>query len=259
MAVSVVVRHTFLQLEAAPAGRPRAFSDTMLYELQDSDGFQLDLDNAEKRSESSADSTLAESSNELWSESSDCGEESPKASSSEPVAQAAMLWTPMIVMPCTQPVPAASQSTPRTTLMLRNLPSSFGRADLLELIDSIGFEGQYDFLYLPVDFQSAACLGYAFVNMLESAAAEQLTKKLQGFCSWSSDSSKVLEVCWSEPTQGIEMLVERFRNSRVMHGMVPDEYKPAVFKNGVLAPFPKNTQRIRPPYSGSKQRKCSRL
>jgi hypothetical protein len=227
----------------------------MLYELRNSDSFQLDLDNVEKRSESSSDSTLAESISELWSESSDCGEESPKASSSEPVAQAAMLWSTMVAMPCAQVVPAASQSTPRTTLMLRNLPSSFGRADLLELLDSIGFEGQYDFVYLPVDFQSGAGLGYAFLNMLESAAAQRLMKELQGFCSWSSASSKLLEVCWSEPTQGIEMLVERFRNSRVMHGMVPDDYKPAIFKNGVRAPFPKNTQRIRPPYSGGNQRK----
>jgi len=257
MAVTVVARHTFLHMEAAPVGRPRALSDSMLYELHDSDSFQLDLVNAEKRSESSSDSTLAESGSELWSESSDCGEESPKASSREFVVQEATLEIPMTVMPCIQAVHAASQSKPRTTLMLRNLPSSFDRADLLELLNSIGFEGQYDFVYLPVDFQSAAGLGYAFVNVQESAAAEQLTKKLQGFCAWSSDSSKVLEICWSEPTQGIEMLVERFRNSRVMHGMVPDEYKPAVFKNGVRAPFPKNTQRIRPPYSGSNQRKRS--
>jgi hypothetical protein len=230
----------------------------MLYELQDSDNFQVVLDNVEKLSESSADSTLAESSNELWSKSSECDDESPKASSSEPAAQAGMLWTPMIVMPCPQLVPVASQSVDRTTLMLRNLPSSFGRADLMELLNSIGFEGRYDFLYLPVDFQSAACLGYAFVNMLESSAAEQLKEQLQGFCSWSSDSSKVLEVCWSDPTQGIEMLVERFRNSRVMHGMVPDEYKPVIFKNGVPVSFPKNTQRIRPPYSGKQSKRSHR-
>ncbi|CAE7621292.1 ML3, partial [Symbiodinium sp. CCMP2456] len=63
--------------------------------------------------------------------------------------------------------PAGPDPQGRTTVMLRNLPNNYTRDMLLELIDSMGFRGQYDFLYLPIDFQTHACLGYAFVNLVD--------------------------------------------------------------------------------------------
>ena len=48
---------------------------------------------------------------------------------------------------------------PYVTVMLRNLPNNYSRAMLLELLDSEGFAGQYDFFYLPMDFKSRASLG----------------------------------------------------------------------------------------------------
>jgi len=139
----------------------------------------------------------------------------------------------------------------RTTLMLRNLPSCFSREGLLETLDSCGFVGKYDFVYLPIDFHSGAGLGYCFVNMINSEQAEHLILHLQGFSDWKgSTSHKVLDVCWSDPHQGLDMLIDRYRNSRVMHGSVPDHYKPVLFENGVRVPFPRHTKRIRPPVSG---------
>ena len=55
----------------------------------------------------------------------------------------------------------------RTTVMLRNMPNNYSRTMLLELLDAEGFAGQYDFLYLPMDFQSRASLGYAFINFVD--------------------------------------------------------------------------------------------
>ena len=48
----------------------------------------------------------------------------------------------------------------RTTVMLRNMPNHYTRDMLLELVDSMGFEGCYDFAYLPVVFKPQAGLGY---------------------------------------------------------------------------------------------------
>ena len=70
-------------------------------------------------------------------------------------------------------------------MMMRNLPNNYTRpvsacaalqqaartkwlcrSMLLQLLDSRDFAGQYDFLYLPIDFTRRANLGYAFVNLV---------------------------------------------------------------------------------------------
>jgi len=135
----------------------------------------------------------------------------------------------------------------RTTVMLRNLPNNYTRDMLLELIDSRGFKGQYDFLYLPIDFQTYACLGYAFVNLISPAASQRFWREFDGFRSWSLPSKKVCYVSWSGPHQGLEAHVERYRNSPVMHQDVLDEFKPVLFKDGVRVLFPLPSKSIRPP------------
>merc|ERR1711988_1960162 len=52
---------------------------------------------------------------------------------------------------CTAPGEFVAQDVDgaRTTVMLRNLPNSYSRSMLLELIHAEGFGGSYDFVYLP--------------------------------------------------------------------------------------------------------------
>jgi len=139
----------------------------------------------------------------------------------------------------------------RTTLMLRNLPSCFIRQNVIDVLDEAGFAGTYDFVYLPIDFHSGAGLGYAFLNAVDNQQANAIIEGLQGYSSWNDTSSqKILDVCWSAPHQGLDIMVDRYRNSRVMHGSVPDEYKPALFTNGTRVPFPRHTKRIRAPFLG---------
>ena len=49
----------------------------------------------------------------------------------------------------------------------------------------------YDFVYLPVDFNRMAGLGYAFVNFLVHEDAEFARLLLQGFSEWRVQSQKV--------------------------------------------------------------------
>lgn len=135
----------------------------------------------------------------------------------------------------------------RTTVMLRNLPNNYTRDMLLELIDSLGFCGKYDFLYLPIDFQTQACLGYAFVNLVDSAIVPAFWRAFDGFSNWSLPSRKVCYISWSGPHQGLEAHIDRYRNSPVMHPDVGDECKPLIFKEGVRQMFPPPTKSIRPP------------
>lgn len=140
-----------------------------------------------------------------------------------------------------------SQSTERTTLMLRNLPNDYSRSMLLSLLDEQGFAGKYDFVYLPIDFASGAGVGYAFINMVSHQDAEHFRVHFTGFTSWAFPSRKVSEVAWSNPNQGLAVHIERYRNSTVMHPSVCDEYKPALFANGVRVPFPPPTRIIKAP------------
>jgi len=135
-----------------------------------------------------------------------------------------------------------------TTIMLRNLPNDYNRDLLCELLDEEGFEGRYNFVYLPMDFQRWAGFGYAFVNMIDHEAALDAWKLLSGFSDWKVvGSNKICEVCWGAPLQGLVAHRERYRNSPVMHPDIPDHFKPALFEDGQRIPFPAPTQRIRPP------------
>lgn len=135
----------------------------------------------------------------------------------------------------------------RTTVMLRNLPNDYTREMVLDMLDHHGFSGMYDFVYLPVDFKRKAGLGYAFVNFSSCDGAEKAFAHLQGFTRWQYSSSKVLEVAWGEPLQGLDAHIERYRNSPVMHAEVPDQYRPMVFQSGVRVAFPSPTRKLQKP------------
>lgn len=140
-----------------------------------------------------------------------------------------------------------SQEAANTTIMLRNLPNNYSRDMLLELLDREGFGRSYDFVYYPVDFKRWAGLGYAFVNLVSHAEALRLWSSLDGFSRWELPSSKVVQVCWGSPLQGLEDCTQRYRNSPVMHESVPEHFKPLVFGDGKQIPFPPPTKKIRNP------------
>jgi len=135
----------------------------------------------------------------------------------------------------------------RTTVMIRNLPNNYRRAMVLALLNEEGFSGLFDFLYLPVDFNSQACLGYAFVNLVRPEVVPVFWKKFDGFSKWVLPSRKICGMSWSGPHQGLAAHIERYRNSPVMHRTVPEEFQPVLFANGVRIPFPQPQKAPRAP------------
>jgi len=135
----------------------------------------------------------------------------------------------------------------KTTVMLRNVPYSCSRNSVVEMMEKEGFSGLFDFIYLPIDFRSKSGFGYAFINMVSNDAALKLFHRFDGFSDWATKTQKVAEVTWSEPSQGLEVHVGRYRNSPVMHDVVPDQFKPAMYKDGVRVAFPAPTKAIRAP------------
>lgn len=135
----------------------------------------------------------------------------------------------------------------RTTVMLRNMPNNYTRDMLIELVEEMGFGDAYDFVYLPIDFSSQAGLGYAFINFNSVEKAQLCFHTFEGFSAWKVPSDKMCTVTWSDPYQGLESHIERYRNSPVMHQSIEDEWKPALFSNGKRVTFPPPTKTIKTP------------
>merc|ERR1711957_829998 len=134
---------------------------------------------------------------------------------------------------------AGSKQAVHTTLKLTGFPTSFTRSLLVELLDSEGLEGEYNFAYLPANFKcNGSCYGYAFVNFVTGGSATVARRCLETTAS--------LEVSWAD-SQGLDAQIERFRNSPIMHLSVVDEAKPALFCGGLRIAFPAPTERINHP------------
>lgn len=140
-----------------------------------------------------------------------------------------------------------SDSSEATTVILRNLPAECSRDTLLQILDHEGFSGKYDFLHVPIDFQTKTGLGYALLNLVTHSAALCVQKHFEGFRQWPFKSDNVCEVAWNSPHQGLATHIERYRNSPLMHSSVPEAYRPVLFVNGDSVDFPAPTTRLRAP------------
>merc|ERR1719329_1875774 len=123
----------------------------------------------------------------------------------------------------------------RTTVVITNIACSCTRDGLLAQLDQAGLAGQYDFVYLPVSFETLATHGYGIVNFTSTEAAQTLMKN-------SPDS-----VSFSDQRQGLEGHVANFQDSSLMHEGVPDQFKPILFKEGKRIAFPAPTRPTRMP------------
>eukprot|EP00928_Gymnodinium_smaydae_P066284 TRINITY_DN4931_c5_g1_i1.p1 TRINITY_DN4931_c5_g1~~TRINITY_DN4931_c5_g1_i1.p1 ORF type:complete len:401 (+),score=43.52 TRINITY_DN4931_c5_g1_i1:18-1220(+) len=126
----------------------------------------------------------------------------------------------------------------RTTVMLMNVPCGYSSSKLISTIDSQGFAGMYDFIYVPMDFGTRTSMRYAFVNLLHPFIAQRFLAAFDGFSRWSSGSKSVCNALWAKKHQGLRANIDRYRNSTVMAESVPHEYKPRLFKNGLEIGFP---------------------
>merc|ERR1712151_56498 len=88
------------------------------------------------------------------------------------------------------------------SLMICNVPCSVSQSQLAEAVDSIGFAGKYNFLYLPVKGRSSKSgasvrrsnLGYGFIDFTSAEDASSFTYKFTGFRFQGTKSQKSCEV-----------------------------------------------------------------
>ena len=131
--------------------------------------------------------------------------------------------------------------------MLRHLSESFTRRMLEELLDREGFAGCYDFIYVPTDIVSGACFFYAFVNLVNPQEAVRFKAHFTGLRRWPVPCDKVAAVDWSESIQGLAALIERYRNSPLVHRNTPDTARSAIYRRGARLAFPRPTRAVKAP------------
>ena len=113
----------------------------------------------------------------------------------------------------------------RTTFMIRNIPNKYTQAMLIEHLNELQ-KGQFDFLYLRMDFKNDCNVGYAFINFRTKQSILDFVSQMVGRTWPRFKSDKVCALSFAA-IQGKEALVDKFRNSSVM--LEYDDYRPKVF------------------------------
>eukprot|EP00931_Biecheleriopsis_adriatica_P005592 TRINITY_DN107085_c0_g1_i1.p1 TRINITY_DN107085_c0_g1~~TRINITY_DN107085_c0_g1_i1.p1 ORF type:complete len:404 (-),score=77.12 TRINITY_DN107085_c0_g1_i1:367-1578(-) len=104
-----------------------------------------------------------------------------------------------------------------TTIMMRNLPNKYTQQMLLEEVDQAGFAGSYDFFYLPIDPETRANRGYAFLDFKEPATAARFKQCFEGQSLRMFKSSKIVTITPAQ-LQGFEANYKHYSSSRVNRG-----------------------------------------
>jgi hypothetical protein len=149
------------------------------------------------------------------------------------------------------------QSTPDedgTTVIVRKIPGDVSRTEFLDMLDAEGFAQSYTFVYLPMSFEKRVALGYAIVNFAQPTSAAGAVLRLSSV----EIGGKQLEASISDAKQSMSDLILRYRDSSVMHSSVPDDFKPLIFSDGLVVPFPEPTTTLDPPVHGKDKKKIKR-
>lgn len=137
-----------------------------------------------------------------------------------------------------------------TTVMFRNIPNKYTRDMLVKQLEQ-DLRGQFDFVYLPIDFKNQCNVGYAFINFRSFEACQSFLQSFNGVevrkCLPGLNSRKVTEVTPAR-VQGFEDNVQRLRNSPVMRELAHHpEWMPLIFdEDGTQLTFPDPERLLEP-------------
>eukprot|EP00929_Paragymnodinium_shiwhaense_P058676 TRINITY_DN2939_c0_g1_i1.p1 TRINITY_DN2939_c0_g1~~TRINITY_DN2939_c0_g1_i1.p1 ORF type:complete len:215 (+),score=39.34 TRINITY_DN2939_c0_g1_i1:147-791(+) len=97
-----------------------------------------------------------------------------------------------------------------TSVMIRNIPTRATAEAVLRKVDSLGFEGDYDFFYLPCFNNTGKTTNinhnYAFINFKEWTRCEDFMQILNCASVTLRRGSKVLSACYAR-VQGLDSLL----------------------------------------------------
>uniref|UniRef100_A0A7S2N1G8 HTH La-type RNA-binding domain-containing protein n=1 Tax=Alexandrium andersonii TaxID=327968 RepID=A0A7S2N1G8_9DINO len=119
-----------------------------------------------------------------------------------------------------------------TTVMLRNIPNRYTRDMLIERLNK-GYDQQYDFVYLPIDFNSKCNVGYAFINFRQPVVAQRFMSEFHGaktkHCLPGFSSAKVCEVTYAR-VQGRDANMDNLKDEKFIEKLTEKpEWQPLFY------------------------------
>jgi hypothetical protein len=120
-------------------------------------------------------------------------------------------------------VPSSSptlESNGVTTLMIRNLPQDSTQNAVLRALDQTGFWGRYDFCYCPTDFKTRVIKGFAFVNFITAADADEFQKAWLHDCPLKRSDQGSLSIR-PAVVQGLHANLQMLENPRMKRVRCP--------------------------------------
>jgi len=107
-----------------------------------------------------------------------------------------------------------------TSVMIRNVPCGINLDSAMQILESLGFSGTYDFLYLPMNSKKNANLGYFFVNFIKPEDAQRCSEHLTGESFGCGLSAKRCEVSAAH-IQGYSSMSSFFKRKAVLRSKGP--------------------------------------
>jgi len=131
-----------------------------------------------------------------------------------------------------------------TTVMLRNIPNKYTQQMLIDQLHRTGFQGEIDYLYLPIDFANRCNCGYCFINFRTVAARQRFAAVFDNVavqsCLPGFNSYKVCQVTRAK-WQGRDESVRRLRSGPELMAQLaahPDWLPLLLDEKGEQEPFP---------------------
>lgn len=110
--------------------------------------------------------------------------------------------------------PSDAEEFGSATLMVRNIACRYSKEDVVGFLADLGFQGTYDFFYLPMNATQRANLGYFFINFTNEADSDRCRESLQGKCLGTSQTQKRCDVSLAR-VQGSKSISKHFHRKAV--------------------------------------------
>jgi hypothetical protein len=91
-----------------------------------------------------------------------------------------------------------------TTVVLRNIPRKYTQDELMSEINGAGFQGCFDFLYIPMDLRSRVNAGFAVCNFGGRATAARFRETFHGKTLGTCPSDEVVIEVSPADVQGFQ-------------------------------------------------------